>query len=619
MSRNNLRKRLAWARVAYIIWSIVWVIAFWGILSFALSGSTDKEIPEDTGTLGAALNAIIGPDWQTGTLAKVAARLGWVEADYYVRMDSPAGLVCGDVWTLSGLLTRIEQNGSIGCAQQLPNGSTILRPILATIRDLDASCYGQVTVQNASGTTYSPSNSDPVDIYEGDTITTTPLCAMASLYFIDHSIVRLAPSTVLALRSAWTAGGSGSTDVTLSGGELWARVFKPITDDSYFNVSTEESSVGVRGTSLYVSRKKPGTLYETKIVAVDTGLASATGQVAQLSLSGSTGSIISLKLAQAVTVQKPLYSPSATITASSTSNSATIYQTFPFTRISTMEDLHDFDTLRAWVGNLPTIAMTGGWLHGKDIYSTWVVQTAINGIDKTTQKVADEINRTDPNPNGANPNLTAEETKICSTVSAVGAILREIQDAMSHEIRCSSSNILALVDREKWIQVANNSFIPKNTNGGFDIGNISANGGLIKNTGSSWTLSLSGSYTPTIDPTTGNFINQHLINIGSELIYVRIYTEGNDLKLRVPTYWWANSVTETILSNIPNNTLMSIFISRDGTWNYTIKVINSTTNTQLWAITKSWNSIPIQTLFVGDTFSFGNPWWWSIQNIKISK
>ena len=59
-----------------------------------------------------------------------------------------------------------------------------------------------MTVTNASGSTYSPSNSDPVDIYEGDTITTTPLCAMASLYFIDHSIVRLAPSTVLALRSA---------------------------------------------------------------------------------------------------------------------------------------------------------------------------------------------------------------------------------------------------------------------------------------------------------------------------------------------------------------------------------------------------------------------------------
>ena len=73
--------------------------------------------------------------------------------------------------------------------------------------------------------------------------------------------------------------------MTLSEGELWARVFKPITDDSYFNVSTDESSVGVRGTSLSVSRKKSGVIYETKIVVVDTGLASATGQVAQLSLS----------------------------------------------------------------------------------------------------------------------------------------------------------------------------------------------------------------------------------------------------------------------------------------------------------------------------------------------
>lgn len=134
--------------------------------------------------------------------------------------------------------------------------------------------------------------------------------------------------------------------MTLTEGELWARVFKPITDDSYFNVSTDESSVGVRGTSLYVSRKKPGTVYETKIVAVDSGLADTTGKVAQLSLSGSTGSLIDLKLAQAVTIQKPLYAPSAIITANKISDSATIYGTFPFTQITTLSDLADFDALQ---------------------------------------------------------------------------------------------------------------------------------------------------------------------------------------------------------------------------------------------------------------------------------
>lgn len=201
--------------------------------------------------------------------------------------------------------------------------------------------------------------------------------------------------------------------MTLSEGELWARVFKPITDDSYFNVSTDESSVGVRGTSLYVSRKKPSTIYETKIVAVDTGLASATGQVAQLSLSGSTGSLIGLKLAQGVVIQKPPSQP-AKIVYQKTTDSTTIYNdpTTKFTRVSTLSDLADFDALKAGVGNLPTIAMTGGWLRNNDIWSGAVAMSAPQGISLSTQKVSDEISRTEP--------TSPESTTICTIVNASG-------------------------------------------------------------------------------------------------------------------------------------------------------------------------------------------------------
>ena len=107
-----------------------------------------------------------------------------------------------------------------------------------------------------------------------------------------------------------------------------------------------------------------------------------------------------------MTVQKPLYAPSASITANNTSDSATIYQTFPFTRVSTLSDLADFDALKAGVGNLPTIAMTGGWLKSNDIWSSTIAMSAPNGISLSTQKVSTEITRTEP--------IGAEPTKICT-------------------------------------------------------------------------------------------------------------------------------------------------------------------------------------------------------------
>lgn len=125
-----------------------------------------------------------------------------------------------------------------------------LRPILGTIRDLDPSCYGKVTVTPARGLGIKSilNSSEPFDIHEYDEIRTTADCSVASLYFVDHSIVRISANTTLNLQSASSIPTNQQIiDTKLSRAELWGRVFKPISDNTFFNVSTEESSIGVRG------------------------------------------------------------------------------------------------------------------------------------------------------------------------------------------------------------------------------------------------------------------------------------------------------------------------------------------------------------------------------------
>ena len=136
--------------------------------------------------------------------------------------------------------------------------------------------------------------------------------------------------------------------------------------------------------------------------------------------------------------------------------------------MSTLSDLADFDALKAGVGNLPTIAMTGGWLRNNDIWSSAVAMSAPHGISLSTQKVSDEIARTEP--------TGTEPTKICipesippsteSTESIVSRVINTIDDgaAVSQsdatvfrivtsntEIKessdCLESNIIARIDR----------------------------------------------------------------------------------------------------------------------------------------------------------------------------
>ena len=641
MSSRTSHKNRVSSRIASIIWGITSILTIGVILWFALSPT--KDIPDDWGTLGGALKAMMGINWETVSSVLNTSQLGGIAANYYIQW-TPSDKICTNsslVTTLgakggSGLIKQIKSDGSLVCADQIANGSTILRPILATIRDLDSSCYGQVTVTNASGSTYSPNNSDPVDIYESDTITTTPLCAMASLYFIDHSIVRLAPSTVLALRSAWTAGGSGSTDVTLSEGELWARVFKPITDDSYFNVSTDESSVGVRGTSLYVKRNK--ATKETTTFAMDSGLPVepiTAGTVAAKLYPKGASYATDLRLAQVV-VTKSTSSDIASITTNNVSTGSTVYNDpkLIFVRIATLTDLADFDALKVGVGNLPTIAMTGSWLKTNDIWSGAIAQSARNGIiyntADPTDKIVLEVARTEPAG-------SLESTRICatewtpfvwlalaggdSTNNSNAYITVERNNEILESSDCFDSTIIAGIERHrqhtgdykiKGLKVKNIGFRAKGTNEWLKIGDLAANNGTINAATSSWKISMTATVIP-------NGSKQHLINIGSGTDYIRVYLSGSALMFLT---WAISSAPKFDLTWVSK---ITITLKKVGT-QYTMNVLDGdgsslTTQNPGTAFPITFSN-PIQTLFVGkinDVLSWTNYllWDWEISNIQI--
>jgi hypothetical protein len=178
-------------------------------MTFAVFDTT-QEIPDtDTGTIGYALSKIIAGNWQTGSGVQRSKQLGGVDGEKYLRLTGTGG--CSN---LNQALRSISPDGtSVQCETIV---TTRDRPILATIRDLDSSCAGAVSITNTgtyidgSGNpqaqrtpqTYTVSNSDPIDLYEDDTIETTTGCSLASLYMPDNSIIRLSASTKITLRYA---------------------------------------------------------------------------------------------------------------------------------------------------------------------------------------------------------------------------------------------------------------------------------------------------------------------------------------------------------------------------------------------------------------------------------
>lgn len=84
---------------------------------------------------------------------------------------------------------------------------------------------------------------------------------------MDHSVLRLGAGTTLTLSTAGSDTGGGTADVTLTTGELWARVLKPRIDGSYFEIGTSDGAVGVRGTSVWVRKDATGTI----ALSIDSG------------------------------------------------------------------------------------------------------------------------------------------------------------------------------------------------------------------------------------------------------------------------------------------------------------------------------------------------------------
>lgn len=128
---------------------------------------------------------------------------------------------------------------------------------------------------------------------------------------------------------------------------MWARVLKPITDDSYFNINTQEASVGVRGTSVWISRDS--TNKKTTTLPIDSGKLTATD------IASNSGAIVvypkhgdltalgtPVPLTHTITVDLDGKSQLAPYRTSTTTQ---IYKDKPFVRIATLADIKDFKAL----------------------------------------------------------------------------------------------------------------------------------------------------------------------------------------------------------------------------------------------------------------------------------
>ncbi len=182
---------------------------------------------------------------------------------------------------------------------------------------------------------------------------------------------------------------------------MWARVLKPITDDSYFNINTQEASVGVRGTSVWIKRDS----------GITTALPIDSGKLNPTDIANNSGAIVvypkhgdltalgtPVPLTHTITVDldgKSQLAPYPTTTT------AQIYQDKPFVRMATLADIKDFTALKNNVGNLATIqatksdltsAVTDSYDNGElNSYSKRILAPANDSIIDT------EIKRTLPN------------------------------------------------------------------------------------------------------------------------------------------------------------------------------------------------------------------------------
>jgi hypothetical protein len=169
------------------------------------------------------------------SLVVVLAAGGW----YVMKKDSAPEAVHYEIMTTeSDVPETVVSSGTVAIA---PGAIT------AYLNRIE----GKVDKETSTGSVV-PSLGDSVRV--GETVSTGD-GSSAEIIFADSSVVRLAANSKLTVSKS----DAGSTELDLDSGEIWARVLKPLTEDSFFSIKTSDLSAGVRGTSVRVARKKGKT------------------------------------------------------------------------------------------------------------------------------------------------------------------------------------------------------------------------------------------------------------------------------------------------------------------------------------------------------------------------
>ncbi len=188
-------------------------------------------------------NPVSGKTW-----ALIVTVLAIVVAAAYVFLFRPEALPASVRYEVT------TRQGDAGSASGTTSSGTVAAVSPETAVAYVSKAAGKVERKNASGNVPAASG-DALGV--GETVTTGSN-GSAEIVFADSSVVRLAANTVITLSFA---EGDG---VQLDSGDVWARVLKPLSDDSFFSIKTSDLSAGVRGTS--VRTKKLGKRTQVEVV-----------------------------------------------------------------------------------------------------------------------------------------------------------------------------------------------------------------------------------------------------------------------------------------------------------------------------------------------------------------
>lgn len=191
-----------------------------------------------------------------------------------IALLASAGILAGGA---IGYILFVDQSITKEVAYQIESasGSTSTGTVIAT----DATI---AYVSSVEGTVKLNRKGNEAVLKQNDTLESTDTIATdagsaVEIIFADNSFLRLAESSKLAL--------SGTNQVDLESGSLWARILKPFQDTSVFTINASDLSAGVRGTAVYVNR----TQQETSVRVIDT--TAGTGSAVDVQVKTASGTV----------------------------------------------------------------------------------------------------------------------------------------------------------------------------------------------------------------------------------------------------------------------------------------------------------------------------------------